>query len=119
MLQIHGAGDRYLKPMVAWEPEVTFMKRESGDECLILASDGLWDVLSSQLACEISRFCLREEAPSGLDLNRMAQEDDNGGGEQNTSRSVLAATLLTRLALGRQSDDNISVIVIDLKNRAQ
>ncbi|XP_010443694.1 PREDICTED: probable protein phosphatase 2C 75 [Camelina sativa] len=107
-------GDRYLKPMVAWEPEVTFMKRESGDECLILASDGLWDVLSSQLACDIARFCLREEAAcSGLDLNRTAEEDDVGG-EQNPSRSVLAATLLSRLALGRQSSDNISVIVIDL-----
>ncbi|KAG7605731.1 putative protein phosphatase 2C 75 [Arabidopsis thaliana] len=111
-------GDRYLKPMVAWEPEVTFMRRESGDECLVLASDGLWDVLSSQLACDIARFCLREETPSSLDLNRMAQEDDNDG-EQNPSRSVLAATLLTRLALGRQSSDNISVVVIHLKNSSQ
>ncbi|CAN8253384.1 unnamed protein product [Cochlearia groenlandica] len=114
-------GDGYLKPMVAWEPEVTFTRRESGDECLILASDGLWDVLSSQLACDIARFCLREDTPTSLDLNRMAQEDDNvdgggGGSKQNPSRSVLAATLLTRLALGRQSSDNISVIVIDLKN---
>ncbi|ESQ43369.1 hypothetical protein EUTSA_v10015875mg [Eutrema salsugineum] len=117
-------GDRYLKPMVAWEPEVTFMRRESGDECLILASDGLWDVLSSQLACDIATFCLRENAPapSSLDLNRTAQEDDdNRGGSElhNPSRSVLAATLLTRLALGRQSSDNISVIVIDLKNSSQ
>ncbi|VVB15656.1 unnamed protein product [Arabis nemorensis] len=116
-------GDRYLKPMVAWEPEVTFMRRESGDECLILASDGLWDVLSSQLAGDIARFCLCEEGPSSLDLNRTAEEDDNGGGgggsEQIPSRSVLAATLLTRLALGRQSSDNISVIVIDLKNSSR
>ncbi|XP_013681076.2 probable protein phosphatase 2C 75 isoform X1 [Brassica napus] len=112
-------GDTYLKPMVAWEPEVTSMRREPGDECLILASDGLWDVLSSQLACDIARFCLREDAPSGLDLNETATEDDNegqGSSGHNPSRSVLAATLLTRLALGRQSNDNISVIVIDLKN---
>ncbi|KAL1208075.1 putative protein phosphatase 2C 75 [Cardamine amara subsp. amara] len=111
-------GDRYLKPMVAWEPEVTIMSREPGDECLILASDGLWDVLSSQLACDVARFCLREEATSSLDLNLTAQEDDNRG-EQNPSRSALAATLLTRLALGRQSNDNISVIVIDLKNSSR
>lgn len=101
--------------MVAWEPEVTIMRRDPGDECLILASDGLWDVLSSQLACDIARFCLREGGSSSLDLNLTAQEEDNGG-EQNPSRSALAATLLTRLALGRQSSDNISVIVIDLKN---
>jgi protein phosphatase 2C len=31
------------------------------------------------------------------------------------SRSMLAAALLTRLALGRRSADNISVIVVDLK----
>ncbi|XP_062073345.1 probable protein phosphatase 2C 75 isoform X2 [Humulus lupulus] len=55
-------GDQYLKPIVTSEPEVTFTKREAEDECLIIASDGLWDVLSSELACEVARECLREGA---------------------------------------------------------
>lgn len=111
-------GDKYLKPYVTSEPEITFTKREPEDECLILASDGLWDVLSSELACDVARECLREgtPAPAGaIDLNSGPRIEDEGAGALYPSRSVLAAALLTRLALGRKSSDNISVIVVDLK----
>eukprot|EP00250_Pteridium_aquilinum_P015947 c22854_g2_i1 orf=1-1587(-) len=37
-------GDRYLKRYVISEPEVRCIQRSEDDECLILASDGLWDV---------------------------------------------------------------------------
>ncbi|URE42709.1 phosphatase 2C [Musa troglodytarum] len=37
-------GDNHLKPYVISEPEVTVRKRKEGDECLLLASDGLWAV---------------------------------------------------------------------------
>ncbi|KAA8533805.1 hypothetical protein F0562_031322 [Nyssa sinensis] len=109
-------GDKYLKPIVTSEPEVTFTKRDPEDECLILASDGLWDVLSSDLACEIACECLREGSPpaTSTDLNTMPGED-GGSKALYPSRSALAAALLTRLALGRKSSDNISVIVVDLK----
>ncbi|XP_050224974.1 probable protein phosphatase 2C 75 [Mercurialis annua] len=103
-------GDKYLKPFVTSEPEITFTKREPGDECLILASDGLWDVLSSDLACEVASECLREGSPT-----TRTQREDEGAGALYPSRSVLAAALLTRLALARRSADNISVIVVDLK----
>lgn len=86
------------------------------DECLILASDGLWDVLSSELACEIARECLKDRPPAAaIVLNSGPQVEDEGAGALFPSRSVLAAALLTRLALGRKSYDNISVIVVDLK----
>lgn len=110
-------GDRYLKPFVTSEPDITFTKREAGDECLILASDGMWDVLSNNLACEVASECLREEnhaADVDLDAGPRMVEDE-GAEPLYPSRSVLAAALLTRLALGRRSSDNISVIVIDLK----
>lgn len=42
------------------EPEISIIKREAEDECLLLGSDGLWDVLSSELACEIAHKCLQE-----------------------------------------------------------
>ncbi|OMP02628.1 hypothetical protein CCACVL1_02739, partial [Corchorus capsularis] len=45
-------------------------------------------------------------------------KEDEGSETSETlypSRSVLAAALLTCLALGRKSSDNISVIVVDLK----
>lgn len=112
-----GTGDKYLKSVVISEPEVTFTKRESEDECLILASDGLWDVLSSELACEVARECLQGVAATTttIDLNAVPQIEEEGAGTSYPSRSALAAALLTRLALGRKSTDNISVMVIDLK----
>ncbi|GKV05074.1 hypothetical protein SLEP1_g17117 [Rubroshorea leprosula] len=117
-------GDKYLKPVVTSEPEITFTKREPQDECLILASDGLWDVLSSDLACEVALECLKERsngvggaAASATAFNHNARPQivDEGAEALYPSRSAMAAALLTRLALGRKSSDNISVIVIDLK----
>lgn len=77
----------------------------------------MWDVLSNDLACEVASECLREENPAAdvdLDTGPWMVEDE-GAEPLYPSRSVLAAALLTRLALGRRSFDNISVIVIDLK----
>ncbi|EXC20871.1 putative protein phosphatase 2C 75 [Morus notabilis] len=114
-------GDKYLKPIVISDPEITFSKREPEDECLIIASDGLWDVLSSELACDVARECLGEgstSATSAIDPSTIGgppQVEEERSGALYPSRSTLAAALLTRLALGRKSSDNVSVIVVDLK----
>ncbi|KAK0597503.1 hypothetical protein LWI29_025986 [Acer saccharum] len=111
-------GDRYLKPVVTAEPEISFTERDPEDECLIIASDGLWDVISSELACEMASECLREghsEALAAIDLNGSPQMEDEGIGAMYPTKGLMATALLTRLALGRQSSDNISVIVVDLK----
>ncbi|KAH9293540.1 hypothetical protein KI387_041255, partial [Taxus chinensis] len=79
--------------------------RTHEDECLILASDGLWDVLSNDSACEVARKCLAGYRPH---RSKGITEDTPVGA---------AAALLTKLALGRRSGDNISVVVIDLKER--
>lgn len=115
-------GDKYLKPIVISDPEVNVIERTADDECLILASDGLWDVLSNEMACDVARRCLHEGSPSS---SATAAEILTTGGDESIdvdkeieasrSRCSLAAALLTRLALGRKSSDNISVIVIDLK----
>ena len=69
----------------------------------------------------MARECLKEgsngaTAPAALNLNAgRANKEDEGAETLYPSRSVLAAALLTRLALGRKSLDNISVIVVDLK----
>ncbi|XP_010536514.1 PREDICTED: probable protein phosphatase 2C 75 [Tarenaya hassleriana] len=120
-------GDQYLKPLVSWEPEITMMRREPEDDCLIIASDGLWDVLSSQEACNISRQCLSERPPvrrprrTQLNLNEIPQDDDDGDGRDARDshyryRCLFAAALLTRVAVTMNSHDNISVIVVDLKS---
>ncbi|THU56847.1 hypothetical protein C4D60_Mb11t21510 [Musa balbisiana] len=98
-------GDSYLKPYVISEPEVTVLDREEGDECLILASDGLWDVVSNETACDIARMCLQ----GGGD-----EEEEVAGGDASCSD---AAVLLTKLAFARHSADNISVVVVDLREK--
>lgn len=103
-------GDSYLKPYVISEPEVSVMEREEGDECLILASDGLWDVVTNEAACDIARMCLRSSAPP------LPPAEEGGRCMENKACSD-AAMLLTKLALARQSADNVSVVVIDLRRR--
>ncbi|XP_022715185.1 protein phosphatase 2C 16 [Durio zibethinus] len=102
-------GDRYLKPWIIPEPEVMFIPRAREDECLILASDGLWDVISNEEACEVARRRIlhwhkKNGIPSlverGKGIDAAAQE---------------AAEYLSMLAIQKGSSDNISVIVVDLK----
>ncbi|KAK4606621.1 hypothetical protein RGQ29_000740 [Quercus rubra] len=105
-------GDNYLKPYVSCEPEVTITDRTAEDHCLILASDGLWDVVSNETACEVARMCLRGKAhappcsPPGAEA-----------AVSETSDKVCsdASMLLTKLALARHSSDNVSVVVVDLR----
>lgn len=42
-------GDHALRPYVVAEPEVSCTQRERGDSFLLLASDGVWDVLRNQV----------------------------------------------------------------------
>ncbi|CBI31627.3 unnamed protein product, partial [Vitis vinifera] len=96
-------GDNYLKPYVISEPEVTTWDRSPEDECLILASDGLWDVVSNDTACGVARMCLNAQAPPSPPSSDKACLD--------------ASMLLTKLALARDSADNVSVVVVDLRNK--
>ncbi|KAJ8616310.1 hypothetical protein MRB53_035682 [Persea americana] len=91
-------GDHYLKPYVISKPEVVVMERTDLDEFLILASDGLWDVVSNEMACNVVRRCL-----AGRSLKRLSK-----------GSAAEAAAMLAELAMGRGSKDNISVVVIDL-----
>ena len=104
-------GDRYLKPCIIPEPEVKFVQREKHDECLILASDGLWDVVTNEEACEVARKrILLWHKKYGENVSMTEQVEE---GVDPAAHS--AAEYLSRLALQRGSKDNISVIVIDLK----
>ncbi|AAF21151.1 protein phosphatase 2C (AtP2C-HA); 19519-17666 [Arabidopsis thaliana] len=102
-------GDRYLKPYVIPEPEVTFMPRSREDECLILASDGLWDVMNNQEVCEIAR----RRILMWHKKNGAPPLAERGKGIDPACQA--AADYLSMLALQKGSKDNISIIVIDLK----
>ncbi|XP_020577264.1 probable protein phosphatase 2C 50 [Phalaenopsis equestris] len=103
-------GDRYLKPWIIPEPEVVIVPRAREDECLILASDGLWDVMSNEEACEVARKRI------------LLWHKRNSGITCSTRRAVVAhpaaqeaADYLLKLALQKGSKDNITVVVVDLK----
>ncbi|KAK9073864.1 hypothetical protein SSX86_006458 [Deinandra increscens subsp. villosa] len=103
-------GDRYLKPWIIPDPEVTFIPRAKEDECLILASDGLWDVMSNEEVCEIARKRIllwhKKNGSSNLPQER---------GQGIDPAAQAAAESLSNRALQKGSKDNITVIIIDLK----
>ncbi len=80
-------GDRRLKQYVSAVPEISMRQLQAEDEFLILASDGVWDVLSNQEACDLVKSC------------RNVQE---------------GAKMLTEQAYNRGSLDNITSLVINL-----
>eukprot|EP00823_Brevimastigomonas_motovehiculus_P004768 TRINITY_DN3265_c0_g1_i1.p1 TRINITY_DN3265_c0_g1~~TRINITY_DN3265_c0_g1_i1.p1 ORF type:complete len:300 (-),score=69.96 TRINITY_DN3265_c0_g1_i1:792-1691(-) len=81
-------GDRRLKTYVIPTPEVASRPLDASDDFLILATDGLWDVMANAEAAEIVA----------------------------TSESVeAAAQRLTRIASDRGSMDNITSMVINLR----
>lgn len=97
-------GDRYLRPWIIPVPEVTFTARTDEDECLILASDGLWDVMTNEEVGEVARSILRRRRRSLSST------------EEISSTQVVADSL-TEIAIGRNSTDNVSIIVVDLKSK--
>ena len=92
-------GDHSLRPYVIADPELTVVNRHPGDELLVLASDGLWDVMSNQEACALAKKCLLRARQKG---------------STRESAARVAATVLTRAAVDRGSRDNVTVLVVDL-----
>ncbi|RZC79171.1 hypothetical protein C5167_003857 [Papaver somniferum] len=82
-------GDDDLKPAVTAEPEITETTLTSEDEYLVMASDGLWDVVSREDVISIIRDTVKEP---GMCSKRLATE-----------------------AAERGSKDNITVIVVFLR----
>lgn len=91
-----------MKPYVIAEPEVTVSKRTELDNFLVIASDGLWDAISNEVACQVVRTCLD------------GQIKTSSPGELRGSSAAKAAAVLAELAMARGSHDNISVIVVEL-----
>ncbi|XP_048539063.1 probable protein phosphatase 2C 37 [Triticum urartu] len=106
-LNSFATGHTLLKPEVICEPEITITARSEDDDFMILASDGLWDVMSNQVACSAAWKCLEDKS-------------SNAGivvGHEEEVRCIRAAFELTNLAFRMHSRDDICVVVIDLKMR--
>ncbi|OEL29484.1 putative protein phosphatase 2C 53 [Dichanthelium oligosanthes] len=105
-------GDRYLKPYIIPVPEVTIVARAKDDECLILASDGLWDVMSNEEVCDAARKRILLWHKKNADASSSAQRS----GDSPDEAAQAAAGYLSKLALQKGSKDNITVVVVDLKS---
>ena len=99
-------GDKDAKPYVSPDAEIQhFPVMESSDEFVVVASDGLWDVMTSQEAVEFVQQYM--EPPHGLatdDIQRL----------QFTRRKNVSRHL-AREALKRGSGDNICVVTVWLQ----
>ncbi|CAN0039927.1 unnamed protein product [Ectocarpus sp. 12 AP-2014] len=84
-------GDRNMKGAVNAEPDVRERGLERHDDFLVLATDGLWDVMSSQEVCNIVYNSAPDVGPQGC------------------------SELLTTMALRKGSLDNTSAMVVDLR----
>lgn len=88
-------GDRFAKPVVTSEAEImTFPVREGVDEFVVLASDGLWDVMTSQ---EVVDF-VHEVMTTDTDAK--------------TDKRKSMARIVANEALERGSADNVCVLVL-------
>jgi len=94
-------GDHCLRPFVIPEPEVCMLDRSPDDEVLILASDGLWDVLSNQEAADMALHTLHATEASGV---------------VGVAAARKAASALTKAALERGTRDNVTCLVVDMRH---
>ncbi|GFH16787.1 PPM-type phosphatase domain-containing protein, partial [Haematococcus lacustris] len=76
------------------------LSRAEEDDFLLLASDGLWDVLANQEAISLAMRCMNRAWEKGATRKAAAR---------------IAASVLTKAAIDRGSKDNITVVIIDLK----
>lgn len=88
------------------EPDVIVHKRIPSDEFLVIASDGLWDVLSNETACDIVTKCFSDEVVCKMVVDGLT-----------ANCASASAAMLVELALARGSNDNITVIVVKLQSR--
>lgn len=96
-------GDHGLRPYVIPEPEITVLTRCDDDDFLLLASDGLWDVMANQEATNLAIRCMHRAWEKGASRKAAVR---------------IAASVLTKAAIDRGSKDNVTVVIVDLKTEA-
>lgn len=90
-------GDTYIKNLVTGKPFTTSTEITAEDDFLILACDGVWDVVSDTLACTFVADVFRQQEASGKSYDPAA-----------------AAKRLCQLAIEKATTDNVTVMVVKL-----
>lgn len=101
-------GDRFAKPVVSGEVEIkSFPVYDDKDEFIILASDGLWDVMSSQEVVSYVHKRLKAPPKEGA-----AVTCDEDMACLKYLRRKNMSRFIANEALRRGSGDNISVVIV-------
>ncbi|KAL7496778.1 hypothetical protein ACHAWT_004953 [Skeletonema menzelii] len=104
-------GDRFAKPAVSGEVEILkFPVNERKDEFILLASDGLWDVMSSQ---EVVSYVHKRLHAAPKDGASISCEEDKKTLKYLRRKNM--SRFIANEALRRGSGDNISVVIVWLK----
>jgi serine/threonine protein phosphatase PrpC len=94
-------GDHFLRRHgVIPDPEITATARTAADEFLILATDGLWNFVSTEEAAAVARRALARASA----LPR-------------ATAALVVPRALTKLALARGGSDNVTVTYVDLRRQ--
>ncbi|GBG26994.1 Protein phosphatase 2C 29 [Hondaea fermentalgiana] len=105
----------YTPPYITATPEVQVRTLRKGvDEFLIMATDGLWDVMSSQEAVDLAGKELRRQGGSPETASDALVEEALRRAAQNANLSVAQLKALKVGRARRAKHDDISVIVVDL-----
>lgn len=95
-------GDWHMRPLVISTPDVTRTARTTGrrdvDEFLIIASDGLWDVVTDEEAAAAFGSCLHSRKSVGEALVGLVNESRRRGSTDNVT---IAYVGLSRRSCGR------------------
>lgn len=101
-------GDRFAKPAVSGDVEIKqFPVNDEGDEFVLMASDGLWDVMSSQDCVDFVNRRLKS-IPKHISNEEKIKAS-------YTRRKVMSR-LIANEALRRGSGDNVCVVIVWLKD---
>lgn len=97
-------GDRSETPCIRADPDLILEQLQPMDDFYVLATDGLWDVMTNQ---DVVSF-LRESACSGAGNNSGEDAPSDNALQEMTKSLVLEA-------LSRGAEDNITVVVVWLR----
>ena len=99
-------GDKYAKPVVSGEVEINhYPLLDQSDEFILLASDGLWDVMTSNEAVAFVHDKIQKELSS---IN--IAQDDLANFTHVLRKNM--AKFVAREAIRRGSSDNVCIVMV-------
>lgn len=88
-------GDSYMKNLVTGKPFTTSTEITADDEFMILACDGVWDVISDLKACQFVALTFNQQQQANQPYDTQA-----------------AAKKLCQLAMDNETTDNVTVMIV-------